>query len=402
MEDKLKRLDGETKLDYIRRLTYGKLVDKTIDLDYTELAPLIFNQELSSCECRKRLYGVKSVLELLDQEGINNTDDSEIIKEIELKIRELKKERYKLQTEKIEYNKMIREQAREELLIEKIKDVIPTLQAPTFKPLQVNDGNKEYLLCFSDIHYDKFFESVNNKYSIDEVHRRFNLLLSKIIKLIKKENITKLNIVNCGDSLEGLLRISAIKTMRVGLLESVIQFSRFMAEWLNKLSEYVEIKYIHVPTANHSELRMFNQKRGETDENLERIIVNYIHDLLKNNSRIEVPITTGNNYVNFNLLGYNFIALHGDSIKNIKNSLKDLSVLHRRFYDYVIMGHFHSGVEHTIAEGYDNNMEVLVVPSIVGSDTYSDSLFVGSKSSAKLYTFEQNQGHTETYNLILN
>jgi len=81
MEDKLKRLDGETKLDYIRRLTYGKLVDKTIDLDYTELAPLIFNQELSSCECRKRLYGVKSVLELLDQEGINNTDDSEIIKE---------------------------------------------------------------------------------------------------------------------------------------------------------------------------------------------------------------------------------------------------------------------------------------------------------------------------------
>ena len=47
-------------------------------------------------------------------------------------------------------------------------------------------------------------------------------------------------------------------------------------------------------------------------------------------------------------------------------------------------------------------MEVIVVPSIVGSDTYSDSLFLGSKSSAKLLGFDKIEGHVDTRTLILN
>ncbi|WP_297419617.1 hypothetical protein [Clostridium sp.] len=402
MEDLLKRKENETELDYHKRITLNK---KEYDIDFVEWGDILLKEDnnYASENLRKAYYVFEKYFKRLDDRNIENITDEKILKEIELRKIELEKERKKIQTTKIEYNKMLREKSREELIIEELKSSIESVIPPTFSPiLKVNDRTKEYVLSFGDIHYDKFFESVNNSYSIEEVHRRFQVLLEEVIEIIYKENISKLTIVNCGDNLEGLLRASALKSLRVGMLESVVQFSRFMAEWLNELSKYVMIDYLHVPTANHGEVRLFNQKARQTDENLERVIVNYIHDLLKDNERINVPITTDKNYVDFEILGYNFIALHGDGLKGIKNSLKDLSLLHRKFYDFVVMGHYHNGMETTVAEGETNNMEVLVIPSIVGSDPYSDSLMVGSKSSAKLFVFEENKGHTQSYNIILN
>lgn len=400
MSDILKQKEGESQFEYKVRLCLSKL-NKEIDLDWIEIVELL-ELNCSSDHLRKLSYAYKEYYEFLDTKQIEELSEDILLVQLESKRREIELERKKLQATKVEYNKMLRDKSRDELIIEQLRDIIPSIQTPKFNELQIDLHKTEWLLSFGDIHYDKFFESINNKYSVEEIHRRFELLLNKLIIEIENKNISKLTITNLGDSLEGLLRISALSTMRIGLLESVVQFSRFMAEWLNELSKYVEITYYHVPTANHSELRLFNQKRGETDENLERIIVNYIHDLLKDNQRIEIPIITDKNYITFNLNGYNFIALHGDSIKNIKNSLKDLSMLHRTFYDYVLMGHFHSGSEMAVFEGVDNNMEVLVCPSIVGSDTYSDSLFVGSKSSAKLYGFTKGEGHTYTKTFILN
>lgn len=396
----LKMKEGESHFEYKVRLCLAKL-NKEIDLDWIEMVEIL-GLDCSSDHLRKLAYAYKEYYEYLDNKKLEEINDDILLNQLESKRLEIEKERKKLQTTKIEYNKMLREQSREEMIVEQLREIIPIIEVPNFQRLETPLNETEWVLSFGDIHYDKFFESINNKYSIEEIHRRFELLLNKLIIEIKDKNISKLTITNLGDSLEGLLRISALKTMRVGLLKSVVQFSRFMAEWLNELSIYVEIVYCHVPTANHTELRLFNQKRGETDENLETIIINYIHDLLKDNPRIEIPIVEDANYMTFNLNGYNFIALHGDSIKNIKNSIKDLSMLHRTFYDYVLMGHFHSGTEMTLFEGYDNNMEVLVVPSIVGSDPYSDTLFVGSKSSAKLYGFTKGQGHTDTKTFILN
>lgn len=407
MSDELfKKKEYESENEYIARMYRDKIQYNLTNKEVAEVINLELGYDKAESTYRSIAYPFLEAYSLAYERGLSEgkgeSNGNSLIEELEGKKRSIELERRKLQSVKVEYNKMLREQSRDELIIENIRDIIPTIEVPKFEQLQLPQYETEWLLSFGDIHYDKFFESINNKYSVEEIHRRFGLLLNKLIVEIKEKKISKLTITNLGDSLEGLLRISALTTMRIGLLESVVQFSRFMAEWLNELSKYVEIVYYHVPTANHSEIRLFNQKRGETDENLERIIVNYIHDLLRDNERVTIPIITDKNYIPFNLNGYNFIALHGDSIKNIKNSLKDLSMLHKTFYDYVLMGHFHSGSEMAVFEGCDNNMEVLVCPSIVGSDSYSDSLFVGSKSSAKLYGFTKGEGHTDTKTFILN
>ena len=89
-------------------------------------------------------------------------------------------------------------------------------------------------------------------------------------------------------------------------------------------------------------------------------------------------------------------------LKNIKDSLKDLSQLHRKFYDFVFLAHWHGSSETVVGESIVGDTEVLVCPSFIGSDPYSDSLMRGSKSSCKIFGFDYYQGHTETYKIVLN
>ena len=86
----------------------------------------------------------------------------------------------------------------------------------------------------------------------------------------------------------------------------------------------------------------------------------------------------------------------------MKDVGKDLANRHRIFFDYIFLGHSHSAKEFIFAEGDSHDAEVLVAPSLIGSDPYSDKLFVGSKASIKIYGFDSKYGHTESYKFILN
>ena len=94
--------------------------------------------------------------------------------------------------------------------------------------------------------------------------------------------------------------------------------------------------------------------------------------------------------------------MHGHQIKNVESAVKDISILHKKFYDTILVGHLHSGKEIPSHEGVLGDSEILISPSFVGSDPYSDSLYKGSKASVKVYGFDKLYGHTETYKFILN
>lgn len=88
------RQQNESDFDYIIRLIDGKS-NGTYDIDYTELFKLAFGIELNPDECRKRYYGLKMLLPYLDKEKIKNISDDKILKEYEIKRRELEKEKIK-------------------------------------------------------------------------------------------------------------------------------------------------------------------------------------------------------------------------------------------------------------------------------------------------------------------
>ena len=114
----IKKRDNESFIEYADRLIDAK-ENGIIDLDKSEIWEFLFGEKISPDESRKRLYGVKTVISKLKEEGYKNITEEDILKQLEIKRQELQKEKYKVQTEKIALNQMLREEARFELFVER-------------------------------------------------------------------------------------------------------------------------------------------------------------------------------------------------------------------------------------------------------------------------------------------
>lgn len=313
----------------------------------------------------------------------------------------------KLQTANLERSRLDRNEARQEMYYEQIGSCCQALPIPEFKPLRLSDDNEMvYVVTISDQHYGATFISERNAYSPEIFKERLEDLSSRLLDFIEKKNVDKLIVASLGDSIQGILRMSDLAINDTSVVKAVVDYSRLIAEFLNYLSEYTNIVYYHVPTANHSQLRPLNSKASElANEDLEYVIGNYIKDLVRDNERINVNITKDNSkqYIRIEeITGYDVYAMHGHQVKNTNTVLQDMKSLMDSNVDYILMGHFHGGKETTISEGCTHDCEVLIAPSFIGSDPYSDSLMTGSKSAVKIFGFNDLYGHTESYKIILN
>lgn len=333
----------------------------------------------------------------------NNSEDSDYIKELKSIKHEIEKEKKKLQTEKMEYNKWLREEARDELIAEKICEAIKTLPPFTIpEKIEITHNSKYYYLIFGDMHYGceyslkGLFGDIINEYSPEIFEKRMWYLLNKTIEFVKKENVKVLNIFNMGDDIDGILRVSQLWKLRYGVVESSVLLGRFLSEWLRELSNYVCIKY-QATSGNHEELRMLSQPKGTfTKDNMSEIIKEIIQIRLKDNPNFtyyENP--TG--YIFQQLGAYNILGIHGE-VKNMEKAIKDLSRIYSINIDYLIAGHLHHGKLEEIGV----NSEIINVPSIIGVDDYSLKLMKTANSAAKILTFDNVDGLIDDYRIKLN
>lgn len=325
--------------------------------------------------------------------------------ELDEKIEILRKERIKLQTANIERKRIDKSESRQEMYYEYVGRVIETLDPPVFRPIIGNKKSEiNYITVIADVHYGAKYCSINNEYSPEISKERFEDLTGRLITFIQEKQIAKLTIVSLGDLLQGVLRLSDLKINDSSIVKATVEICRLIANMLNELSEYTEISYYHTPSANHTQIRVLNAKASElADEDLEYLMGNYIKDICAHNERISVHLAReGENFIEVHVPGNEIVAMHGHQIKNVENAIKDISILHKKFYDTVLLGHFHNGKEIPSHEGILGDAEVLISPSFVGSDPYSDSICKGSKSCVKVYGFDRLYGHTETYKFILN
>lgn len=398
--EKYNRYDMETDEELIYRICSNK--DKIGSWqDVADILNGLLRTEFTESKFRKQFQAFEKMLEANREKFV---DGDSYTKELEQKYESLRKERIKLQTSNIERSRVDRSESRQEMYYEFIGSIKDTIPLPNFKPINIYTGEKEYICCISDIHYGAKFKSENNEYSIEICEDRFNLLLSHLIEFIEEKKLSKIHILELGDSLQGILRISDLKINETTVSKATVQVSKLIAKFLNDLSEYCYVNYYHVPFANHTQTRNLGTKAGElADEDAEYVISHYIEDLCSSNERINVILAEeGKQYIRVPIQGNEIIAMHGHTIKNIESSIKDLSMMRREFIDYLFLGHFHGNKEMNGNEGCCNDTEVIVCPSFIGSDPYSDSLMKGSKSSVKVYGFDDLYGHTETYKFVLN
>lgn len=377
------------------------------DLDWSEIKEK-YNIQCAVDTIRKAsttIFGGEFRESYLKNKIYSNPKEFSKEKEIDKKINEMRKERIKLQTANIERNRLDRNESRQELYYEYVGKVIDTLPLPNFKPITNNKQSVvNYMVALADVHYGAKHKSINNEYSPEIAKSRFEDLTGRLISFIKEKRIGKLTMVSLGDLIQGVLRLSDLKINDSSIVKSTVEICRLIATMLNELSIYAKIEYYHTPSANHTQIRVLNAKPSElADEDMEYLMGNYIKDLCSHNDRISVHLAkNGEDFIEVYLPGNDIIAMHGHQIKNIETSIKDISILHKKFYDCCLLGHYHNGKEIPSHEGILGDSEILISPSFVGSDPYSDSLCKGSKACVKVYGFDRCYGHTETYKFILN
>lgn len=407
MSDILKKLPEENEDQYIWKVGQAKdsgLIDST----WEELTPRL-NTELGidetewrgSSAFRKAYRWMQRAYDnVFRQNGFIGTQGDEL----DIKMRELKKERAKIQTEKLEYNKWLREEARDELIAEHICNAIrelPTLDIP--RPIQPEHFDRAGVLLLADAHYgvdlkiSGLFGETINEYSPEIFELRMWDLLNQVVYICKKEGFSSLNVYDLGDEVDGLLRVSQLWKLRYGVIESTVRYGRFITDWLNELTHHVRVKYQMVSDSNHCQLRLLNQPKNTfKDENVSYVIQDKIMDRLGDNPNFEfVKNPTGYIY-DYNVVGYSILGFHGEC-KNLEQTIKNFSRTYGTHIDFLVTGHKH----HQMSSNVGIESDVIGAPSLIGVDDYALSLHKTSDPGATLFVLEENKGKIIEYNIKL-
>jgi predicted phosphodiesterase/ribosomal protein L29 len=399
----IKRKDGESLKDFKIRICENK---QALNISWQEVADII-NKESGENWSESTYRKWWSAFDQGRQYAIEQMSSDDILEDIKNKTLELQKERIKLQTEKLEYNKMIREQSRSELFEEKVLKAVENrkpIQVPTII-IKQNNSKRDFLFPIADMHYGVEFEvkglrgEILNKYSPEIFEKRMWDLLQEFVSINDAEKINHVNLVNLSDSIDGILRMSQLQSLRLGVVDSVIQFSDFMETWLNELSKYCVVDYYSVQ-GNHNEIRHLSAKRGDfPHENTERLITKILEKSLSNNKNI--TIHNNENICLFEVLGINILAVHGQNERNLEQSIKDYTILYNQKIDMLLSGHLHTDHNKTIGMTANGNIEFIQCPSICGSDEFSMSIKKTAKPGAKIIQLEQDRKRKITYDIIL-
>lgn len=395
-----KRFDGESDEELIYRIT-GEKDQIGSWQDVADILNELLGTEYTESKFRKQRQAFDKML-VANQSKFVDSDAQ--LREIKLAQRELEKERKKLQTEKLEYNKWLREDARDELITEKISEAIsslPKLSSPV--RIEPTFNKKSWILAISDCHYGcefeikDFYNGIINAYSPEIFEERMTILFNKVVDKIEELGITELSIVELGDGIDGCLRMSQLMRLRYGVIESSIRYANYLANWLNQLSKFVSIKFQMVFDSNHNQLRLLDGKKNTfPDENVSKIMMALIKERLKDNDNI-VILENPTGMTHSMMSTYCVVGLHGEK-KNLKNNLLEMSRTYGIHIDYTISGHIH----HDDLKEIGMDSAVLSVGSVIGIDPYAMTLNAASNASCSMFEFEQGYGRTAEYVFKLN
>ena len=405
INDILVKIAGETEEECLWRIGNAKR-DGLLDATWVEIADWMNSNWRSDeteyfCESsyRKKYKNYIDAKTMFTKQEATSDGTAD---ELAAKLREINKERVKLQTEKLEYNRWLREEARDELICEKIVNAIRefnTLKSPT--PITIDKSSKSAVLAFGDEHYGAEFTiyglhgEIINEYSPEIFEQRMWTLFYKTLEIVEKEGLDTLYVFSLGDFTDGILRCSQLMKLRYGVIESTVRYANFISNWLNELTKYVKVKYQMV-YGNHSELRMLGQPKGTfKEDNTGMFVKEMIKTRLENNPNFEMIINpTG--LIFDTIEGFNTLGIHGE-VRNMESAIKDFSNTYNTTIRILIGGHMH----HYKAETVGVNRDVVNVPSIIGIDDYSMSLNKTSNPGATLLVIEQGDGIGIEYKIKL-
>lgn len=284
---------------------------------------------------------------------------------------------------------------------------LPKARQPSTKAAEV--------ACFviSDIHFGQTFppdEMGNiNQYNIEVARKRLEEVTAKAIKIATERIKPRSAVVFVlGDLVSGMIHEELEATDEISVPEQAIAAADAIQLSLRQIAEAIGHTRAVCLSGNHGRLRRKKWARRRQYENWDFVACQFVAAFLSQHKNIEIVLPRSP-WIVEEILGYRILATHGDHIRSSTSwgglpfyglsrdafRRKVLYEEHDIRFDAVLMGHFHTFALIPLSGG----LKVILAPSLVGPDPYSETLAAGSQPAALLFGVAESVGITSIWEL---
>ena len=329
-----------------------------------EILNSILDKNLDPETYRKRYGEIKRFYEIF-QSKIKEQTDSEILKEIEERQTELKKEKYKFFDARNEYNALLRKRAREEEINKIIIDSVHAINKEDFELKYEKEINKNetMIIPLNDLHCGYKIDSIFGKYDEIVLKQRLEKYLSEIEKIQKQHHCEKAIVMGGGDLISGNIHAEIKRNNNLNIIEQIITVSEYITNFLVKLSSLFEkVSFLSV-SGNHSRIEKY--KDSIKEERLDDIVEWYLKARLSNfNIQFDDYINADATIKIFNVYNKSYILVHGEFDNNDNGLI--LQKFANKPITAIFSGHYHHNEIVT-----KNEIKFIMSGSFIGTDNFT-------------------------------
>lgn len=340
------------------------------DYDWSEIKDK-YNVQCNSDTIRKSsstIFGgkIRSEYEKY-KSGQNNGNSS--TSELDVKIQNMRKEKIKLSDARVEYNRLIRQEARKESYADMVKRII----CENVEPIEIIphytmfNSSTDLLVHLTDIHTGVEIHNWKNDFNEDILKKRIEKFTSDILNIREQHDSENCYIV-IGEILSGIIHNNLRLQNNMDLMEQFKYVSELISAMLSRISNYFNHIYVYTTPGNHS--RISPKKEESLDgENMDILLPFYLKARMQNVKNITICDNTIESEIAiFNIRGNNVFAAHGH--KDAPSSVvQNFTMMFGIKPDLVLLGHRHTNGLTTV---YDS--KVIESGCCSGSDDYAVSI----------------------------
>lgn len=312
--------------------------------------------------------GSKLLYEYIDAGWVNepvepedNLDNAELIK--------MRKEKIKLSDARVEYNRLIRQEARKESYADMVKRIICENVEPINIPVRYTlfNSSTDLLVHLTDIHTGIEIHNWKNDFDEDILKKRIEKFTSDILDIRGMHQSENCYLV-IGEILSGIIHNNLRLQNNMDLMEQFKYVSELISAMLIRLANHFNHIYVYTTPGNHS--RISPKKEEALDgENMDILLPFYLKARMQNVKNITIcDNTIEPEIAMFNIRGNNVFAAHGhkDSPSNV---VQNFTMMFNIKPDIVLLGHRHTNAMETV---YDT--KVIQSGCVSGADAYAMSI----------------------------
>lgn len=315
------------------------------------------------------------------EEFNNNIDDQ---------VRKLYIQEKKVRDINNSYRRTLTDEARIEAFKNTVKDAANTLKnLPTITfdsvPLEIKGMgiDREAVLMLSDMHIGVECNNFYNKFNIDIARQRVKKLVTDTINYCHTFNVIRLNVVNLGDMILGLIHVDARIEQQTETVNQVIVASEIIANALNELQKAAPQIIYRSCTDNHSRVVADKTQHIEKDS-FGKLTDWWLKERLKDTGVVFEDDNIDDSIGKFTLLNNKRVVFAHGHLDSPNSVFQNMVGATHEFIDYILLSHYHCEKEKSF-----QGMKVFVNGSIVGTEQYALSKRLFSKPAQTLLIFDK-------------